>query len=999
MSGLLEEVGTPCPSRLNSSRLERSRKGSDSFDSLWEDSLSRYEETVNVDFTTEIKAPILTGGKPKRRTKTTTAFAIHDEGEDKPAPPTATLRKGDTSTSNRKSSLLAQPAQRFRPKVSFAPSPSSTSKNARKQGSLERRRENEGVEIEKNKDLLMQINGKAQESRHKDVLKKDIRRNTVYIPPDDTTVASVFMGIFSPLKSDPSTYQLDDTTQVSTLESRIMKKRQAKRSLATSAQRVPLQPSSKVAQEHSIHIDVAGKNGGKENIPPGTVFAGNKDSKVQPEKHNDVRPICKPIAPPPRASISKPLAAKTTNGSLQRAMNECRNNAKSRSRHTDKERELMSKKDTNPVQKVTPPLRASTMSRSLKQSRSDMVLSRSTMSRSSAKLLDEYPLISENITDSSMYEDNWLSHQEVVITQLVNDLFRRADGRISSSDPAILRHELLSIYQDASFTHLYKRVKASLLYGAMSIPKDVLSRNMRLKQDVGMKRKFLDFWLQTYDMRALRAAVETVTGRQVPNFKIHQDDIHGAAANASNDKVLKRKLEHFLDTFLLQNQDMDLSSEDFHEKGSDAASRAYLRTVLRSLMIIILLDRGRMSADANIPRLFLPSSQFKSSATVLKGFARFLLPSCGDIIKALGHLDCHLSYEQQPLQEYSFAVDNLAVDMRDGVRLTRIVELLLYSPPADLNSQLPLSKQLKFPCLSRAVKLFNIQIALNALRSTPSRELVDRLRAEDIVDGHREKTIALLWGLISKWDLSGLVDLDEVRNEVDRLKQKAISQLGHEQVKDEEWFQAQHYGTQDDAVTLLKQWAVILAQLRGLRAENLTTSFADGKIYESIVDEYESHLVGQSHNSSSCKSTTASSLQTRLRALGCSEQFATLIASPGFKSHIPDYDFTVGALAFLCSRLLSATKRARAATVLQRRRRRILTRRDLQRRALARDVARQCAAVVRTKDQILWAKGVILRWWRVMKARRQRRRVKTSGRTGQIAAKRLVPLRGHAPRY
>ncbi|GAB1214886.1 hypothetical protein ATERTT37_004065 [Aspergillus terreus] len=1000
MSGLLEEVSTPCPSRLNTSRLEQSRNGSDSFNSLWEDSLSSYEDTVNVDFTAEIKAPVLTGAKPKRKTKATTAFAIHDESENKPAPATGRLRKEKTSTSssNRKSSLLAQPAQRFRPKVSFAPSPSSTSKSVRQQDSLERRRQSERVEPEKNKDLLMQINGKVQESQNKDVLKKDVRRNTVYIPPDDTTVASVFMGIFSPLKSDPSSYQVDETTQVNTLESRIMKKRQAKRSLAASAHRVPLQPSSKVAQEHSIHIDVAGKNGGKENIPPGTGLAENKDSKVWPAKPDDTKSSCKRTVPPSRASISKPLAAKTTNGSLQRAMNECRSNVKTRSLHTEREKERMSRKDTRPVLKAAPSLGASTISRSLKQSRSDAALSRSTVSRSSTKLLDEYPLISENITDSSMYEDNWLSHQEFVITHLINDLFRRAEERNSSSDSAILRHELLSIYQDASFTHLYKRVKASLLYGAMSIPRDVLSRNMRLKQDVGMKRKFLDFWLQTYDMRALRAAVETITGRQIPDFKINQDDIHGFSADPSNDNMLKRKLEHFLDTFLLQNQDMDLA-EDFHEGGSDAAGRAYLRTVLRSLMIVILLDKGRMGADGDIPRLFLPSSQFKSSAAALKGLARFLLPSCGDIIKALGHLGCQLSYEQQPLQEYSFAVDNLAVDMRDGVRLTRLVELLLHSPSADLDSQLPLSKRLKFPCLSRAVKLFNIQIALEALCSTPYRNLADHLRAEDVVDGHREKTIALLWGLVSKWDLSGLVDLDEVRNEVDRLKQKAVSQLGYEQVKDEEWFQAQDYGTEDDAATLLKQWATILAQLRGLRAENLTTSFADGKIYESIVDEYESYIAGQNQNNSSCKGSTASSLQTRLRALGCSAPFANLIASSGSKSHIPDSDFTVGALAFLCSRLLSATKRARAATVLQRRWRRILTRRDLQRRALARDVARQCAAVVRAKDRILWAKGVILRWWRVMKARRQRRRVKTGGRTGQTAAKKLVPLSSQRHRY
>lgn len=85
------------------------------------------------------------------------------------------------------------------------------------------------------------------------------------------------------------------------------------------------------------------------------------------------------------------------------------------------------------------------------------------------------------------------------------------------------------------------------------------------------------------------------------------------------------------------------------------------------------------------------------------------------------------------------------------------------------------------------------------------------------------------------------------------------------------------------------------------------------------------------------------------------------------KAHIFDSSFTVGGLAFLCSRLLSSTKRARAAIVLQSAWRRVLAHREAHRRDVARNLALQCAAVVQTRDRLLRAKTIILRWWRRLK--------------------------------
>lgn len=48
----------------------------------------------------------------------------------------------------------------------------------------------------------------------------------------------------------------------------------------------------------------------------------------------------------------------------------------------------------------------------------------------------------------------------------------------------------------------------------------------------------------------------------------------------------------------------------------------------------------------------------------------------GNVVRHLEMLGYHLAYKQNPLSEYPFAVTNLSADLRDGVRLIRLAELL-----------------------------------------------------------------------------------------------------------------------------------------------------------------------------------------------------------------------------------------------------------------------------------------------------------------------------------
>lgn len=190
-------------------------------------------------------------------------------------------------------------------------------------------------------------------------------------------------------------------------------------------------------------------------------------------------------------------------------------------------------------------------------------------------------------------------------------------------------------------------------------------------------------------------------------------------------------------------------------------------------MIVLLLDRAK---EANLcpGNLFRPSLKIKSSRCVLREICHILLPSIGDIHRTLSHLGYHVHHTQFELSEYQYRVDNLATDLRDGVRFARLTEILFsrsetlvdkrhettvlmpggesLTTKTDANQAWILSQHLKFPCTTRAQKIYNVQVTLSALREVQRvRQIAETISAEDIVDGHRERSLTLLWGLIGKW--------------------------------------------------------------------------------------------------------------------------------------------------------------------------------------------------------------------------------------------------------
>lgn len=72
-----------------------------------------------------------------------------------------------------------------------------------------------------------------------------------------------------------------------------------------------------------------------------------------------------------------------------------------------------------------------------------------------------------------------------------------------------------------------------------------------------------------------------------------------------------------------------------------------------------------------------------------------------------------------------------------------------------LTGQYTLSRQLRVPAVSRLQKVHNTEVALAAL--THAGCSTSNVAAKDIVDGHRENTLALLWAIIFKFQVGGCV--------------------------------------------------------------------------------------------------------------------------------------------------------------------------------------------------------------------------------------------------
>ncbi|KAJ6125417.1 hypothetical protein N7471_012734 [Penicillium samsonianum] len=126
--------------------------------------------------------------------------------------------------------------------------------------------------------------------------------DAIYIPSDDPITSTVFMGLYSLPKRQTrdSIPHISGKTETGSFKSRLAR-RQPQKPLAGSTRRAPLQQNLKVLQAGATTVDVHGKGGGKENIPPGFSVITNNKSKS--EMHSPVSKMASPAVQNPTLRI------------------------------------------------------------------------------------------------------------------------------------------------------------------------------------------------------------------------------------------------------------------------------------------------------------------------------------------------------------------------------------------------------------------------------------------------------------------------------------------------------------------------------------------------------------------------------------------------------------------------------------------------------------------------------------------------------------------------
>uniref|UniRef100_A0A663EJJ5 Calponin-homology (CH) domain-containing protein n=1 Tax=Aquila chrysaetos chrysaetos TaxID=223781 RepID=A0A663EJJ5_AQUCH len=483
----------------------------------------------------------------------------------------------------------------------------------------------------------------------------------------------------------------------------------------------------------------------------------------------------------------------------------------------------------------------------------------------------------------------------------------------------------------------------------------LVRRDRHLWKDVGERQKVLN-WLLSYNPLWLRIGLETVYGELI--------------ALESNSDVMG--LAIFILNRLLWNP--DIAAEYRHptvphlyREGHEEALSKF--TLKKLLLLVCFLDCAKQSRIMDHdPCLFCKDAEFKASKDLLLAFSRDFLSGEGDLSRHLGFLGLPVSHMQTPLDEFDFAVTNLAADLQCGIRLVRTIELL--------TKNWNLSKQLRVPAISRLQKIHNVDIVLNVLKERGIHlkdESGTSIDSRDIVDRHRERTLALLWKIVFAFQVDVFLNVEQLKEEIEFLKNahKRKTQLGALKTfpngckLQEDSSSNSLPQSYSDNVELLMAWVNAVCGFYNMKVENFTVCFSDGRVLCHLIHHYHpcyvpleavcqrttqtvecsrTHTVGLNSSSSSFlesdtslnvmegifdQTVTASVLYKELldnerknfqlinAAVSDLGGIPAMIHHSDMSNTIPDEKVVITYLSFLCSRLLDLRQETRAARLIQ----------------------------------------------------------------------------------
>ncbi|XP_018579175.1 protein abnormal spindle [Anoplophora glabripennis] len=282
-----------------------------------------------------------------------------------------------------------------------------------------------------------------------------------------------------------------------------------------------------------------------------------------------------------------------------------------------------------------------------------------------------------------------------------------------------LRKSAQNLFKSQEMSSVLSKVVLAVETGKLMIREDKdVHLNLALKSEVMAM-------LLSYNPLWLRIGLETIYNEIIPLKS--NSDVVGLSTFIAN-RVLK-------DPYLLKKHKLVHSSKYVTE-----FKKFFLK---KFLVLVYFLDQAKnKKLIAHDPCLFCKNSSIKESKEMLIKLSREMLAAVGDITKYLKYTGYVVTHVQTYINEFDYAVNNLGVDLRDGVRLTKVMEIILM--------QENLTANLRVPAISRLQKIHNMKIVFSSLEKAGYEILYD-ISPKDIVDGHKEKTLSFLWQIVYKF--------------------------------------------------------------------------------------------------------------------------------------------------------------------------------------------------------------------------------------------------------
>lgn len=359
--------------------------------------------------------------------------------------------------------------------------------------------------------------------------------------------------------------------------------------------------------------------------------------------------------------------------------------------------------------------------------------------------------------------------------------------------------------------------------------------------------------------------------------------------------------------------------------------REEMRTLVlyRMMVLILFLDRAKMTNVLDTaPRLFAKSSDVKSSKAVLLSFCRNFLSSEGDFIKHLSRIGLKVSYVQDPIDELGFKVSNLATDLRDGSRLTRLTEIVT---DAHFKSVM---KKLRLPSVSRLQKMHNVNVAFSRLKEQGIHLPAD-INAHHIVDAHREMVLKLMWAVVAHSCVSKLLQGGHVELEIANVlrSNQARRKVQGQGLCIPDKFSPLKNGSANESPeqtmkNLLFRWCQAVCNNYGIQLTDFTSSFADGRALCYLVHYYHPGIIPlrdilpTSSESDPELSPDQALRNQRSNSLMVARRISDLGGIPRMlpimdTTNPPDEKSMLLCLTYLCSRLMESSKEIFATILIQ----------------------------------------------------------------------------------